>query len=179
MPKLHHSLTALKQVISTGSPLKPELFSWVYENIKSDLLLASITGGKLTIAICQSRGIFIDSVFSLSLSLLYCLGTDICSLFGAHNASLPVYEGEIQCIGLGMSIQSWSEEGVPVKTGEAGDLICTKPFVCMPVYFWNDTTGERYKSSYFEKFEGVWSHGDFCKHFILLAANRTKADLWI
>ncbi|KAM0752422.1 acetoacetate-CoA ligase [Meredithblackwellia eburnea MCA 4105] len=133
VPKDHHEYPKLKQVLSTGSPLKPELFSWVYDNIKKDLTLGSITGG-----------------------------TDICSLFGAHNTSLPVYRGEIQCLGLGMAVESWSEEGVPVPRGEQGDLVCVKPFPCMPVFFWNDKGGERYRASYFDKFEGVWAHGDFC-----------------
>lgn len=106
-PKAHHSLPALKQVLSTGSPLKPELFSWVYEHIKSDVLLGSITGGSSLLR-------------KLRDPLMKSAGTDICSLFGAHNAALPVYEGEIQCIGLGMAVESWSEEAVRVPDGEAG-----------------------------------------------------------
>lgn len=90
-------------------------------------------------------------------------GTDICSLFAGHNVSLPVYTGEIQAINLGMAIESWSEEGVPVKKGETGDLVCVKPFPCMPVFFWGDEDGSKYRASYFEKFEGVWAHGDYCE----------------
>lgn len=133
-PKSHHSLSTLQQVLSTGSPLKPELFVWVYEHIKSDIMLGSITGG-----------------------------TDICSLFAGHNAALPVYEGEIQCICLGMAIESWSEDGRKLPKGEQGDLVCVKSFPCMPCFFWGDTDGSRYQASYFDKFPGVWQHGDFCE----------------
>ncbi|KAK4047329.1 hypothetical protein OIV83_005507 [Microbotryomycetes sp. JL201] len=133
-PKTKHSLASLKQILSTGSPLKPELFSWVYEHIKTDVLLGSITGG-----------------------------TDICSLFAGHNTALPVYEGEIQCICLGMAIESWSDDAKSLPQGEQGELVCVKPFPCMPIFFWGDSKDHaRYRSSYFEKFEGVWAHGDFC-----------------
>ncbi|KAL8292250.1 hypothetical protein RQP46_001716 [Phenoliferia psychrophenolica] len=132
-PKAHHAYPRLRQVLSTGSPLKTELFSWVYSNIKADLCLGSITGG-----------------------------TDICSLFAAHNVALPVYAGEIQCLALGMAVESWSEEGIPVARGETGDLVCVKSFPCMPAYFWNDEGGKRYHGAYFEQFEKGWAHGDHC-----------------
>lgn len=132
------------------------MFEWVYENIKQDMMLASITGGDLPFLILC----YMNQVLN---KLVINLGTDICSLFGSHNIALPVYAGEIQCIALGMSIQSWSEDGLRMPIGQPGDLVCTKPFVCMPVYFWGDQSGERYRSSYFEKFEGVWAHGDYCK----------------
>lgn len=133
IPKQHHHLTSLKQILSTGSPLRSELYEWVYENIKSDVLLGSITGG-----------------------------TDICSLFASHCVNLPVYSGEIQCLALGMAIESYSEQGQPVEAGVAGDLVCTKPFPCAPIYFWNDEGGKRYRSSYYEAHAGVWTHGDYC-----------------
>ncbi|SGY15511.1 BQ5605_C013g07389 [Microbotryum silenes-dioicae] len=137
-PNQQFELAALRQVLSTGSPLKPESFVWVYENIKKNILLGSITGG-----------------------------TDICSLFAGHNAMLPVYEGEIQSLGLGttyltVAVESYSEDGKSLPRGEQGDLVCTKPFPCMPVYFWNDEGNARYHASYFDKFEDVWAHGDFC-----------------
>ncbi|KAK4701849.1 acetoacetyl-CoA synthetase, partial [Phenoliferia sp. Uapishka_3] len=132
-PGAHHPLPSLRQVLSTGSPLASELFHWVYQNIKADINLGSITGG-----------------------------TDICSLFAGHNVTLPVYAGEIQCLGLGMAIESWSEDGVEVPRGTQGDLVCVKPFPCMPAYFWKDEGGKRYHGAYFERFAGVWHHGDFC-----------------
>lgn len=86
----------------------------------------------------------------------------MCSLFAGHNAALPVYEGEIQCIALGMAIEAWGEDGKEVPRGEKGDLVAVQPFPCMPAYFWGDPDGARYRASYFDKFEGVWAHGDFC-----------------
>lgn len=124
-------LTTLKYLYSTGSPLKPESFDYVYRDIKSDILLGSITGG-----------------------------TDIVSLFASHNTSLPVVRGEIQCRSLGMSVQCWSEDGKEVM-GEKGDLVCTRPFPCQPVFFWNDQDGSKYHKAYFAQFKGVWYHGDF------------------
>ena len=125
-------LETLKAIYSTGSPLKPESFDFVYEHIKKDVVLGSITGG-----------------------------TDICSLFAGHNASLPVYRGEIQCICLGMKIEAWADSNKPVKA-EAGDLVCTVPFPCMPVYMYNDNaTRDKYKNAYFGMYDGVWYHGDY------------------
>ncbi|KND03687.1 acetoacetate-CoA ligase [Spizellomyces punctatus DAOM BR117] len=130
-PIKSHNLSTLRTIYSTGSPLKPESFDYVYTQIKEDVLLGSITGG-----------------------------TDIVSLFAGHNAALPVYRGEIQCRGLGMSVEAWDDAGKPVYD-EPGDLICTKPFPVMPVYFWNDPENEKYRAAYFSRFEGVWYHGDF------------------
>ncbi|KAI8822851.1 uncharacterized protein EV422DRAFT_494168 [Fimicolochytrium jonesii] len=130
-PIITHKLTHLRTIYSTGSPLKPESFDYVYTHIKKDLLLGSITGG-----------------------------TDIVSLFAGHNAALPVYRGEIQCRCLGMAIESWDDSGKNI-TNDAGDLVCTKPFPVMPVYFWNDPNNEKYHSAYFARFPGVWYHGDF------------------
>ncbi|KAJ1980885.1 hypothetical protein H4R33_005367 [Dimargaris cristalligena] len=130
-PRDHHNLSALHSIYSTGSPLNPESYDFVYEHIKPDLCLGSITGG-----------------------------TDICSLFAAHNTALPVYRGEIQCRGLGMAVEAWNAAKQPVYN-ESGDLVCTRPFPCMPVYFWNDTDGRRYRRAYFDHYPEVWYHGDF------------------
>jgi acetoacetyl-CoA synthetase len=130
-PNVHHNLASLHSIYSTGSPLKPESFDFVYEHIKQDLLLGSITGG-----------------------------TDICSLFASHNAALPVYRGEIQCRSLGMKIEAWTAPQRPVF-GESGDLVCSRLFPCMPVYFWDDPENKKYKAAYFDNYAGVWYHGDF------------------
>ena len=88
-------------------------------------------------------------------------GTDIASLFAGLNSVLPVYRGEIQCRCLGMAIESWDDQGNPVKNGSHGDLVCVKPFPCMPVFFWDDPNNEKYHKVYFEKFDHVWYHGDY------------------
>ncbi|KAI8991047.1 acetoacetate-CoA ligase [Mycotypha africana] len=125
-------LSTLKAVYSTGSPLKPESFDFVYQSIKKDVMLGSITGG-----------------------------TDICSLFAGHNVSLPVYRGEIQCVCLGMHIQAWAEEGKAVYA-QAGDLVCVTPFPCMPVAMYGDDAQQsKYKAAYFDVYPHVWYHGDF------------------
>ncbi|KAI8384650.1 acetoacetate-CoA ligase [Radiomyces spectabilis] len=131
-PKDQCKLDSLKAVYSTGSPLKPESYEFVYEHIKKDIMLGSITGG-----------------------------TDICSLFAGHNAALPVYRGEIQCICLGMKIEAWAEADKPVFA-EAADLVCTAPFPCMPVYMYGDDENRnKYKNAYFSVYDNVWYHGDF------------------
>ncbi|KAJ3024726.1 UNVERIFIED_CONTAM: hypothetical protein HDU68_007828 [Siphonaria sp. JEL0065] len=130
-PMRTHNLSTIKQIYSTGSPLHPEQYDFVYNNIKKDVLLGSITGG-----------------------------TDICSLFAGHQVEGAVYRGEIMCRSLGMSIEAWDDKGKPVL-GQPGDLVCTKPFPCMPVFFWDDENGEKYHNAYFANFENVWYHGDF------------------
>ncbi|KAJ2843515.1 hypothetical protein GGI22_007180 [Coemansia erecta] len=130
-PKEHHRLDRLKAIYSTASPLKPNSYDFVYEHISSDVCLSSITGG-----------------------------TDICSLFCGANTSLPVYRGEVQARGLGMAVEGWVGDRRPVL-GESGDLVCVKPFPCMPVYFWGDDDGKRYRAAYFEHYPNVWYHGDF------------------
>ncbi|KIY49242.1 acetoacetate-CoA ligase [Fistulina hepatica ATCC 64428] len=140
-PREHHRLSTLKQIYSTGSPLAPHLFDYVYESISPDVLLGSITGG-----------------------------TDICSLFAGMCTGLPVYRGEIQCRMLGMAIQSYLPTGMPAAPGESGELVCLKPAPSMPVGFWplpgfgDDmavaSAKDRYKQAYFAEFEGVWYHGD-------------------
>jgi acetoacetyl-CoA synthetase len=126
-----YDLSSLKALLSTGSPLVPEAFDYVYENIKEDVCLSSISGG-----------------------------TDIVSCFVLGSNVLPVYRGEIQCRGLAMAVESWDSNGNS-QTGEKGELVCKAPFPSMPIGFLNDPTGERYRSAYFDRFKGVWCHGDF------------------
>jgi len=124
-------LSALRAVLSTGSPLHPDGFEYVYKSIKSDVLLASVSGG-----------------------------TDIVSCFALGCPIRPVYRGEIQCRGLGMSVDIFDDAGKPVR-GDRGELVCTAPFPSMPVGFWNDPDGIKYRAAYFERFPGVWHHGDY------------------
>jgi len=132
-PKDDFSLPELRAVLSTGSPLAPASFDFVYEAIGSDLQLASISGG-----------------------------TDILSCFALGNPMLPVRRGELQCRGLGMATEIYDESGHSV-IGEHGELVCTRPFPSTPVGFWNDSDGARYRAAYFERFPGVWAHGDFAE----------------
>jgi len=129
-PATTHDLSDLTTVLSTGSPLVAESFDFVHEHIKQDLHLASISGG-----------------------------TDIVSCFVLGNPTGPVHRGEIQTAGLGMAVEVFDDAGKPVS-GERGELVCTKPFPCMPVSFWNDPDGARYRGAYFERFPGIWTHGD-------------------
>jgi len=124
-------LKSLKRIFSTGSPLTEDGFAFVYDAIKSDLHLASISGG-----------------------------TDLVSCFVLGAPTLPVYKGEIQTRGLGMAVEIWDEEGSPI-TGQQGELVCTKPFPSMPIGFWNDPDGAKYRTAYFEHFPGMWRHGDW------------------
>jgi acetoacetyl-CoA synthetase len=130
-PKDRHGLAVLRTLLSTGSPLAPEQYDFVADAIGSDVQLASISGG-----------------------------TDIVSCFALGNPLLPVWRGELQCRGLGMKVEVWNDDGKAV-TGERGELVCTAPFPSMPVGFWNDTDGTRYRAAYFERFPGVWHHGDY------------------
>ena len=132
-PAASHDLGSVQTILSTGSPLAPEGFDFVYESIKRDVCLSSITGG-----------------------------TDIISCFALGNPTLPVFRGEIQCLGLGMKVETFDEEGRSVVE-EKGELVCTAAFPCMPVGFWNDPDGSRYRAAYFEKYPGVWCHGDFVR----------------
>jgi acetoacetyl-CoA synthetase len=126
-----HRLDSLETMTSTGSPLAPESFEYVYRNIKHDLLLSSISGG-----------------------------TDIVSCFVLGSPLLPVYRGEIQCRGLGLAVQVYDDAGTPI-VGEKGELVCTAPFPSMPVGFWNDPDGKKYRDAYFVRFPNVWCHGDY------------------
>ena len=126
-----HSLDSLKTIFSTGSPLVEESYDYIYKDFKKDVQLSSISGG-----------------------------TDILSCFAGGNPTLPVHRGEIQCRGLGMAVESFSSDGSS-KINKKGELVCTKPFPSMPIYFWNDKDGEKYHKAYFDKYPGIWNHGDF------------------
>ena len=150
IPGDQFDLSSLKTILSTGSPLSIENFKWVYGNVKSDLQLSSISGG-----------------------------TDIVSCFMLGNPNLPVYAGEIQSKGLGMSVKAFNEKGESV-TKEKGELVCTEPFPSMPVYFWNDPDGKKYFSAYFDHYPGVWRHGDYIKiteHGGIIVYGRSDATL--
>ncbi|MGB5211219.1 MAG: acetoacetate--CoA ligase [Gammaproteobacteria bacterium] len=150
IPRENYDLTALKTVLSTGSPLLPESFDYVYRDIKADLQLSSISGG-----------------------------TDIISCFALGCPVLPVYQGELQCRGLGMAVEIWDEKGKPV-VGEKGELVCTRPFPSMPIGFWNDADGNKYRAAYFERFPYVWCHGDYAElteHGGLIIFGRSDAVL--
>jgi acetoacetyl-CoA synthetase len=129
-PRETHKLLTLKTILSTGSPLADESFDYVYRDVKERLMLSSISGG-----------------------------TDIVSCFALGNPLLPVYRGELQCRGLGLKVEILNDAGEPVRE-EKGELACTAPFPCMPVYFWNDANGEKYHNAYFSKIPNVWCHGD-------------------
>ncbi len=149
-PKDSHRLDSVRAMMSTGSPLVPESFDYVYDAIKSDLCLASISGG-----------------------------TDIISCFVLGNPVLPVWRGEIQSKGLGMAVEVFNDDGYPVQ-GEKGELVCTRPFPVMPIRFWNDEDGSKYHAAYFERFENVWRHGDFCEitaHGGIIIHGRSDATL--
>jgi acetoacetyl-CoA synthetase len=130
-PGRDHDLSRLRGMGSTGSPLPPEGFDWVYEHVKPDLWLASISGG-----------------------------TDVCGCFVGGVPLLPVYSGEIQCRSLGVDAQAYDTDGNPV-TGVMGELVIAAPMPSMPIYFWNDPDGKRYRESYFELYPGKWRHGDW------------------
>jgi acetoacetyl-CoA synthetase len=132
-PAETHRLETLRAVLSTGSPLAPEAFDYVYASIKGDVCLSSISGG-----------------------------TDIVSCFVLGNPAGPVWRGEIQAKGLGMAVEVFDESGASLER-EKGELVCTRPFPSMPLGFWNDPGDAKYRAAYFEKFPGVWRHGDWCE----------------
>ncbi|MEZ5575110.1 MAG: acetoacetate--CoA ligase [Candidatus Competibacteraceae bacterium] len=149
-PRRDYDLSPLRAILSTGSPLVPERFDSVYADIKPDVQLASISGG-----------------------------TDIVSCFVLGNPTLPVWRGEIQCKGLGLAVEVWNDQGQSVRERK-GELVCTRPFPCMPIGFWNDPHGKKYQAAYFERFPGVWHHGDFCEitgHDGLIIHGRSDATL--
>jgi acetoacetyl-CoA synthetase len=149
-PKTTHELSSLRLMTSTGSPLSPEGFSFVYEGIKDDIQLASISGG-----------------------------TDIVSCFVLGNPLKPVWRGEIQGPGLGLAMDVWNDDGQPVR-GEKGELVCTKAFPSMPIMFWNDQEGAKYHAAYFDRFDNVWCHGDFAEwteHDGIIIHGRSDATL--
>ncbi|MBX3682561.1 MAG: acetoacetate--CoA ligase [Thauera sp.] len=149
-PRATHRLESLRAMTSTGSPLAPAAFDYVYDNIKADLHLASISGG-----------------------------TDLISCFVLGAPTLPVWRGEIQTPGLGMAVDVFDPSGRPVR-GKKGELVCTRPWPSMPIGFWDDAAGERYHAAYFERFPGVWHHGDFVEwtsHGGLVIYGRSDATL--
>jgi len=150
LPKDHHELSSLRTILSTGSPLLPQSFDYVYQSIKADLQLASISGG-----------------------------TDIVSCFALGDPTGAVHRGELQCNGLGMAVEVFDDNGLPL-TEEAGELVCTKPFPSMPVGFWNDPQRRNFIEAYFGRFPNVWRHGDWVKstnHYGLIIYGRSDAVL--
>jgi acetoacetyl-CoA synthetase len=140
----------LRAVLSTGSPLAPEGFDYVYESIKSDVCLSSISGG-----------------------------TDIISCFALGCPTRPVWRGELQCRGLGLKVEVYDENGKSVRERK-GELVCTAPFPSMPIGFWNDPDGAKYRAAYFERFPGVWCHGDWVEltaHDGMIIYGRSDATL--
>ncbi|MAD27401.1 acetoacetate--CoA ligase [Halopseudomonas aestusnigri] len=149
-PHRSHQLSRLKAVLSTGSPLAHEGFDYVYRCFKPDLCLSSISGG-----------------------------TDIVSCFALGNPTAPVWRGELQCKGLGMAVEVWDDEGQRLAEGK-GELVCSKPFPSMPLGFWKDEDGSRFRAAYFERFPGVWAHGDYAEetpHGGLIIHGRSDAVL--
>ena len=149
-PRESHKLNSLKAILSTGSPLAHESFEYVYRDVKRDLCLSSISGG-----------------------------TDIVSCFALGNPTLPIWPGELQCKGLGMDVQVWNDSGQTVS-GEKGELVCARHFPSMPLGFWNDADGEKFRAAYFSTFPGVWAHGDYAEeteHGGLIIHGRSDAVL--
>ncbi|NBA74049.1 acetoacetate--CoA ligase [Emticicia sp. ODNR4P] len=149
-PRVNYTFEHLRSIGSTGSPLSPEGFDWIYDQVNPEVWLASISGG-----------------------------TDVCTAFVGGNPISPVYEGEIQCIGLGVDLQSWDENGAPLHE-EIGEMVITQPTPSMPVFFWNDPDFERYRASYFEEYPNYWRHGDWVKLTStggLVIAGRSDATL--
>ncbi len=150
-PRETHSLKSLKTLLSTGSPLAPESFDYVYTDIKEDVCLSSIAGG-----------------------------TDIVSCFACGCPALPVYRGEIQCLGLGMAVEIRLDDGAVADVNETGELCCVQSFPSMPVCFWDDEDGSKYHAAYFEQFPNIWAHGDFAEiteHGGLVILGRSDATL--
>jgi acetoacetyl-CoA synthetase len=149
-PARTHDLSSLRAILATGSPLAPPSFDYVYEHVKRDVQLSSISGG-----------------------------TDIISCFALGNPAGPVWRGELQVPGLGMAVDVYDETGRPVR-GEPGELVCTKPFPSMPIAFWNDPDGSKYHGAYFDTYPGVWRHGDWAEitdHGGLIITGRSDATL--
>jgi acetoacetyl-CoA synthetase len=150
-PRRTHDLSTVRTIASTGSPLAPETFDFVYDAIKADVHLASISGG-----------------------------SDIVSCFVLGNPNAPVWRGEIQAAGLGMDVRVFDEAGRALPTDESGELVCATPFPSMPLGFWDDPGDVRFRASYFERFPGVWHHGDWIRstsHGGFVIAGRSDATL--
>jgi acetoacetyl-CoA synthetase len=149
-PRETHNLSTVRCLLSTGSPLAPDSFDYVYQSIKPDVHLASISGG-----------------------------TDIAGCFVLGVPTEPVWRGEIQGPALGMAVDVFDEEGKPTRSGK-GELVCTRPFPSMPVGFWNDPHGKKYQNAYFSRFENIWHHGDFAEwtqHGGIIIHGRSDATL--
>jgi acetoacetyl-CoA synthetase len=150
VPRTSHDIAALRAILSTGSPLADHSYDYVYQQIKSDVHLASISGG-----------------------------TDIISCFALGNPTAPVYRGELQCRGLGMAVEIFDAAGNAVAE-QPGELVCTHPFPSMPVSFWNDPDGSRYRAAYFDFYPQVWRHGDWAEltaHDGMIIYGRSDATL--
>ncbi|MDF1759001.1 MAG: acetoacetate--CoA ligase [Coxiellaceae bacterium] len=149
-PKDSHRLNSLRTILSTGSPLLPESFDYLYEHFPASVQVASISGG-----------------------------SDIVSCFALGCPILPVYRGELQCRGLGLAVDVFNEQGQSIRQ-QKGELVCTKPFPAMPIYFWNDANGERYHKAYFDRFDNIWAHGDYAEiteHDGVIIYGRSDATL--
>ncbi|MDF1797145.1 MAG: acetoacetate--CoA ligase [Coxiellaceae bacterium] len=149
-PKDSHKLSSLKSILSTGSPLLPESFDYIYEHFPTNVRVSSISGG-----------------------------SDIVSCFALGCPIIPVYRGELQCRGLGLAVDVYNEQAQPIKQ-QKGELVCTKPFPAMPICFWNDPTGERYHNAYFNRFDNIWAHGDYAElteHDGVIIYGRSDATL--
>jgi len=149
-PGTGRDLGTLRAILSTGSPLAAPSFDYVYQHVKGDVQLSSISGG-----------------------------TDIISCFALGNPAGPVWRGELQCRGLGMAVEVFEGSGRPVR-GKSGELVCTKPFPSMPVTFWNDPDGSKYRDAYFATYPGVWRHGDWAElteHDGVIITGRSDATL--
>jgi acetoacetyl-CoA synthetase len=152
-PRKDYRLSSVRALLSTGSPLSPEGFEYVYQSIKEDVCLSSISGG-----------------------------TDIMSCFALGCPTRPVWRGELQCRGLGMKVEAYDENGKPLPAGSRlrGELVCTAAFPSMPIGFWNDPGGARYHATYFERFPNVWCHGDYVEiteHDGMIIYGRSDATL--
>ncbi|HSS29000.1 MAG TPA: acetoacetate--CoA ligase [Usitatibacter sp.] len=150
-PARTHKLDALRAVLSTGSPLAPEGFDYVYGHVKRDVCLSSVSGG-----------------------------TDLVACFAGGAPILPVWRGELQCRSLAMRVEVFDDEGRSLPPGQKGELVCTGPFPTMPLGFWNDPDGSRYHAAYYEKYPNVWRHGDWCeltKHGGMVIYGRSDAVL--
>jgi acetoacetyl-CoA synthetase len=133
-PMKTHRLSTVRALMSTGSPLAPEGFDYVYEHVKRDMQLASVSGG-----------------------------TDLVACFAGGATILPVWRGELQCPMLAMDVQVFDDEGRSLPPGEKGELVCTRPFPTMPLGFWNDPGDAKYRAAYYEKYPNIWRHGDWCE----------------
>jgi len=150
-PRESHDLSRLRTILSTGSPLLPASYDYVYRDIHPDVQLASISGG-----------------------------TDIISCFALGTPLAPVYRGELQAPGLGMAVEIFDDEGRALPAGVPGELVCTRSFPSMPLGFWNDSDGARYHEAYFARFDNIWCHGDwaeFTPHGGLIIHGRSDATL--